>query len=94
MHMRVVRFTDVDPERAEKLMSEIDGSGGPPPGIKATGLRMVLDRDQRTAVVLQVFDSEEDMVDSEAALDSMDASETPGTRGSIDRGEVLLDLRM
>ena len=94
MHLRVVRFTDVDPDRAAKLASEIDGSEGPPPGIKATGLQMALDRDQRTAVVVQVFDSESDMRDSEAAFDSMDASETPGTRASIDRGEVLIDLKM
>jgi hypothetical protein len=94
MHMRVVRFTDVDSERVEKLVSEIDASPGPPEGIKATGLQMVVDGDQRTAVVLQFFDSAEDMRDSEAAFDTMDPSDTPGTRASIDRGEVKLDLKM
>ena len=94
MHMRVVRFTDVDPQRVKKLVSEMDASAGPPEGIKATGLQMVLDSEQRTAVVLQFFDSEQDMRDSEAAFDAMDPSETPGTRASIDRGEVKLDLKM
>jgi hypothetical protein len=94
MHMRVVRFTDVDPQRVEKLVSEIDASAGPPEGIKATGLQMVLDGEQRTAVVLQFFDSDQDMRDSEAAFDAMDPSETPGTRTSVDRGEVKLDLKM
>lgn len=94
MHMRVVRFTDVDPKRVEQLVSDIDASAGPPEGIKATGLQMVLDEDQRTAVVVQFFDSAEDMRDSEAAFDAMDPSETPGTRASIDRGEVKLDLKM
>jgi hypothetical protein len=94
MHMRVVRFTDVDRARLEKLVAEIDGSGGPPEGIKTTGLQIVLDEDQRTAVVLQFFDSAEDMRDSEAGFDGMDPSETPGTRASVDRGEVKLDLRM
>ena len=94
MHMRVVRFTDVDPQRVEKLVSEMDASAGPPDGIKATGHQMVLDSEQRTAVVLQFFDSEQDMRDSEAAFDAMDPSETPGTRASIDRGEVKLDLKM
>jgi hypothetical protein len=94
MHMRVVRFTDVDPKRVEKVVSEIEQSAGPPEGIKATGLQMVVDEDQRTAVVVQFFDSAEDMRDSEAAFDAMDPSETPGTRASIDRGEVKLDLRM
>jgi hypothetical protein len=94
MHMRVVRFTDVDPARVEKLVSEIDESAGPPEGIKATGLQVILDEDQHTAVVVQIFDSAEDMRDSEAAFDAMDPSETPGTRASIDRGEVKLDLKI
>ena len=54
---------------------------------------MVLDADQRTAVVLQFFASAQDMRESEAAFDGMDAYETPGTRASIDRGEVKLDLQ-
>jgi hypothetical protein len=94
MHIRVVRFNEVDPARVEKLVAELDAAEGPPPGIKASGLQILLDRDQRTAVVLQVFDSEQDMRDSEAAFDSMDASDTPGTRASVDRAELLRDLKM
>ena len=74
--------------------SEIEESAGPPEGIKATGLQMAVDEDQRTAVVLQFFDSAEDMRDSEAAFDAMDPSETPGTRASMDRGEVKHYLSM
>jgi hypothetical protein len=94
MHMRVVRFTDVDPARVERLVSEINESDGPPDGVKTTGLQVVVDPDQRTAVVLQLFDSAEDMRDAEAAFDAMDPSETPGTRATIDRGEIKLDLKM
>jgi hypothetical protein len=92
--VRVVRFTDVDPQRLEQLVGEIDESQGPPPGIKATSLQILLDADQRTSVVLQFFDSAEDMRDSEAAFDSMDASETPGTRASVDRCELKADLKV
>ena len=94
MHMRVVRFTDVDPQRVEELVSEIDASAGPPEGTRTTGLQIVVDADQRTAVVLQFFDSAEDMADSEAAFDSMDAGDTPGTRGSVDRTEMLREIKM
>jgi hypothetical protein len=93
MHMRVVRFTDVDSDRVEQLVSRINESDGPPEGIKTTGLQMILDSDQRTAVVIQMFDNADDMRDAEAAFDGMDASETPGTRASIDRGELKLDLK-
>jgi hypothetical protein len=94
MHMRVVRFTDVDPDRVDAMMSRIDESEGPPPGVKATGLQVLLDREQRTAVVVQQFESAEDMSASEAVFDSMDASDTPGTRASVDRCELALDLHM
>ena len=93
MHVRVVRFTDVDPDHLDTRLSEIDQSEGPPEGTKTTGLQILADADQRTAVVLQFFDSEQDMKDSEQAFDSMDASETPGTRASIDRCELKLELK-
>ena len=92
--VRVVRFTDVDPQKLEQLVSELDESQGPPEGIKATGLQILVDADQGTSVVLQFFDSAQDMADSEQAFDSMDASETPGTRASVDRTEVKRELQM
>jgi hypothetical protein len=92
--VRVVRFTDVDPQRLEQVVSEIDESQGPPQGIKSTGLQILVDPDQRTSVVLQFFDSAEDMADSEQAFDSMDSSETPGTRASVDRTELKREIRM
>ena len=94
MHVRVVRFTDVDPDRVKQLVEQIDANEGPPEGVKATGLQILLDEDQRTSVVLQFFDSEQDMRDSEAAFDSMDSSETPGSRASVDRCELMREIKM
>lgn len=94
MHVRVVRFTDVDPERVKQLANEISEAEGPPEGIKATGLQILLDEDQRTSVVIQTFDSAQDMADSEAAFDSMDAGDTPGTRASVDRTELMRELKL
>jgi hypothetical protein len=93
VYVRVVRFTDVDPQRVEELIARINEEEGPPEGVPSTGLQMVLDPDQRTAVVLQLFNSAEDMRAGEEVLDAMDASETPGTRASVDKGELKLDLR-
>jgi hypothetical protein len=55
---------------------------------------VLLDADQGTAVVLQLFDTAEDMRAAEEVFNSMDASETPGKRASIDRTEMKLDLKM
>jgi len=91
--MRVVRFTDVDPERMDGLVSRIDESEGPPEGVKSMGIQILVDRDQRTAVVVQQFETADDMAASEAALDGMDPGDTPGTRASVDRCELKLEMK-
>ncbi len=92
MHVRVVRFTDVDPERIEDLKARLDEREGPPEGVVALGVQFLHDADQRTAVVIQRFASEEDMRTSEEALEAMDSGETPGTRASIDRCTVAAEI--
>jgi hypothetical protein len=57
MHVRVVRFTDVDAQRVEALLARIEEAGGPPPGVATTGLTLLFDESQRTAVVLQYFNT-------------------------------------
>ena len=92
MYVRVVRFTDVSAERIEALLARIEQSGGPPPGVPATGLKMLFDETQRTAVVLQYFDTAEDMEAGAQVFSAMDSSETPGTRASVDMCELKLEL--
>lgn len=92
MHVRVVRFTDVDPERIEGLKARAEERGGPPEGVVALGVQFFHDTDQRTAVVVQRFASEEDMRTSEEALEAMDPEQTPGTRASVDRCTVAAEF--
>jgi len=94
MFVRVVRFTDVTQERVDQLVSRIEGSDGPPEGIPSTGIQLLFDADQGTAVVTQLFDSAEDMAAAEAAFDAMDPGETPGTRASVDRCEMKVEQRV
>lgn len=91
-YVRVVRFTDVNAERVEALLARIRESGGPPPGVPATGLTLLFDEGQDTAVVLQHFATVEDMNTAAQTFDAMDASETPGARASVDMCELKLEL--
>lgn len=93
MYMRVVRFTDVTRDRVESLLGRLQEEEGPPPGVPTTGLQILLDEEQGTAVVLQQFESAADMRTAEETLGAMDPAETPGTRVSVDRCELKLDLR-
>jgi hypothetical protein len=89
---RVVRFTGVDPDHLAGRVEQVKGSDGPPVDIPATGIQILHDPDQRTAVVIQLFASADDMASAEAALDGMDPGDTPGTRASIDRCEIKAEL--
>jgi hypothetical protein len=90
MYVRAVRFTDVSAERMQELLARIEGSDGPPPGVPTTGLKILFDEAQGTAVVLQNFESAEDMEAGDKVFSAMDSSETPGTRASVDMCEVKL----
>ena len=90
MFVRVVRFTDVTAERVASLVARIDESG-PPPGVAINKLQLVFDEAQGTAVVLQYFDDEESLRTSAETFAAMDPSETPGTRVSVDTGELEVE---
>jgi hypothetical protein len=94
VYVRVVRFTDVSTERIEGLLARIEESDGPPPGVSSTGLKMLYDGDQGTAVVLQYFATAEDMDAGAKAFSAMDSAETPGTRASVDMCEMKLEREM
>ena len=61
MYARVVRFTDVDPDHMAGRLDEIEASEGPPVDIPANGIQILHDPDQRTAVVVQLFETADDM---------------------------------
>lgn len=92
MYARVVRFTDVEPEHLAERVSDADARGAPPVDIPAKEVQILHDEDQRTAVVIQLFETADDMAAAEAALDAMDPADTPGTRVSVDRCEIKARL--
>ena len=92
MYSREVRITDVDPDHLAERLAAIESSGGPPVDIPAKGIQILHDSDQRTAVVIQLFETADDMAAAEGPLEQMDPGDTPGTRASIDRCEIKADL--
>ena len=93
MFVRVVRFTDVTAERIESLLARIDETG-PPPGVQIRKLQLVFDETQGTAVVLQYFDDEENLQAGAEAFAAMDPSETPGSRASVDTGQLKVEREL
>ena len=93
MFVRVVRFTDVNSDRVQGLLSRLDEREGPPEGVPAKGVKFLIDESQQTAVVLQYFETAEDMRAGAEVLEAMDPGETPGTRASVDTCEVKGELK-
>lgn len=91
MYVRVVRFTDVTPERIQQLVSRIEEADGPPPGVPTTGLQLLFDEAQGTAIVTQMFDTVDDMREGDQGFGAMEPSDTPGTRVSVDMCELKLE---
>jgi hypothetical protein len=94
MHARVVRFTDVTPERIDQIVASVDESDGPPPGVESTGFQLLVDDAQGTALFVGFFETEQKMRDASAVFEQMDSSETPGTRASVDLCEVKAEATM
>jgi hypothetical protein len=93
MYVRVVRFTDVTPERVDQLVAQIEAEDGAPEGVPTTGLQLLFDEAQGTAFAIQLFDTAEDMAVGAEKFGAMDPSDTPGTRVSVDMCELRLDRR-
>jgi hypothetical protein len=90
MYARVVRFTDVDASQIDRIKSQV-GDNDPPEGMPPTKLQIVFDESQNTAAVMQFYGSEADMQKADEVMNAMDSSDTPGTRASVDKGEIVVE---
>jgi hypothetical protein len=88
MHARVVRFTEVTDDRIAEIVSQLDESEGPPPGVDSTGFELFVDHAQGTGVFVGYFETEQKLRDANRFFEDMEPSETPGTRASVDLCEV------
>jgi hypothetical protein len=91
-YARITRFTGATPEQIATVVSGVEEAGGPPPGVKSTGLKLVVNEDEGTVIFIGFFDSEDDLMASDAALREMDPpGGVPGTRASVDMGEIRVE---
>jgi len=91
MYARAVRFTDVNQETIDKVRAQVEAEDGPPPGVKATSMKMLFDAEQGTSLFVAFFATEQDMRDADRIFEEMDRGDTPGSRVSVDRCEVVIE---
>jgi hypothetical protein len=84
---RVVTFDGVSSERVQQMQQEMSANE-PPPDVPATEIIMLHDPETGQATVILFFDNDEDYARGDAALNAMDAGDTPGTRTSVKKHQV------
>jgi hypothetical protein len=85
---RVVSFDGVGQARVEEMKQRMNE--GRPDDIPATEITMLYDADAEKAIVILLFDSEDDYNRADATLSAMPTDETPGQRSSVGRYEVAV----
>ena len=79
---------------AASAMMRENVSQGPPPGVKSTGITMLVDAAGGRALMIGMFETEADLRESEAALQAMNPPDGIGNRTATDIYEVVTDVRM
>jgi hypothetical protein len=85
---RVVSFDGVTRERMDQVKAEIE-SGERPAEIPATEFLLLHDPAADESLAILFFDSEDDYATGDAALNAMPTDDTPGTRTSVRKYEVV-----
>jgi hypothetical protein len=78
----------------DQVNSDIQSRGGPPEGVKSSGMTFLVDPDGGRAMFVGLFANEDDLRSSEATLNAMDPPEGMGQRASVVVYEVGADIRM
>lgn len=97
MYARIARFEGMTAEQARSMAAAIrnDASSGPPEGVPATGLTLLVDSDAGRLLAITLFETEEDLRRGDEVLNGMSPPEDSGARrAAVERYEVAADLRL
>ena len=84
---RVVTFDGVGSERIEELRRNMS-EGERPEGMPNAEALVLHDPESETSVVVLIFETEDEYTQAHEFLNSMPASDTPGTRTSVKKYDV------
>ena len=85
---RVVSFDGVSAERMEEMKAQMD-EGGRPDDVPATEILVLHDPEAEKSMVVLFFENESDYAQGDAALNAMDAGDTPGSRTGVKKYQVV-----
>ena len=97
MYARVARWEGAAGDALRRSTEEINAQAdsGPPEGVPAKGLLMLIDPDTGRSLAVTLFETEEDLRKGDETLNSMSPSrDDVGRRTSVETYEVAVDVRV
>jgi hypothetical protein len=88
---RVVSFSGVNRDRIAELKREIE-EGERPADLPATEIMILHDPEAETSLAILLFDTEDDYRRGDATLNAMDTGDTPGSRTSVTKYDVVVHM--
>lgn len=86
---RVVSFSGVTKDRMERLKQEIN-EGGRPDDIPATEILILHDPEGGASLAIVFFETEDDYRRGDETLNAMPTDDTPGSRSSVTKYDVVV----
>jgi hypothetical protein len=89
---RVVTFDGVDSDRIAEMKREMEGSERPE-GVPASEIIVLHDPGASKSVAIVFFENEDDYKVGDAALNAMPSGDTPGSRTSVTKYDVVIRMK-
>ena len=93
MLARVVTFDGVTKERMDEMRGEMEGSD-PPEGLNPKEMIALHDPESDKALVMILFENEDEYRRGDEVLSAMSTDDTPGNRTSVGRYDVAIRRTM
>jgi hypothetical protein len=84
---RVVTFDGVSAQRIEEMRRDMS-EGDPPEGMPSSEVIVLHDPESEKSLVVLIFETDDDYARAHEILDAMPASDTPGSRTSVQKYDV------
>jgi hypothetical protein len=97
MYARVAKWEGAEGDALRRAAEEInsEAASGPPEGVPAKGFMMLIDPDGGRCLGISLFETEEDLRQGDAVLDSMSPPGAGmGTRTAVERYEVAFEVKL
>ena len=95
MYARVASWEHGSAADIQKMQDQVNSGDGPPPGVPAKGLMLLVDRESGRSLAITLFETEEDLRTGHETLNGMSPDgDTEMRRTSVELYEVPIDVRV